>query len=139
MARKEAIHMMDLKRNSYKKEGRMSDIEEEARQRTMHLLERANKLKLEQEDEIKKCNKIILETKCRAIRDAQVSYSFSCSFNFLKRIERAGLFGLKNITRLLVSCMGDKCFTISGRLASIKADIERRWLINEAVVCAAIF
>lgn len=63
---------MDLKRDMHKKEGRMNEIEEEARQRTMHLLERANKLKLEQEDEIKKCNKIILETKCRAIRDAQV-------------------------------------------------------------------
>ena len=71
MARKEIIRRMDLKRTK-DKQGRLNDIEEETRRRTKHLLERANKLKLEQEDEIKLCNKIILETKCRAIRDAQV-------------------------------------------------------------------
>ncbi|XP_014214197.1 cilia- and flagella-associated protein 45-like [Copidosoma floridanum] len=72
MARKEAIRRMDL-RKSHEKQGRLNEIEEEARQRTMHLLERAHNLKLEQEEEIKRCNKLILETKCRAIRDAQIA------------------------------------------------------------------
>lgn len=74
---------MDLQRNR-DKQGRSSEIEEEMRQRTMHLLERAHNLKLEQEEEIKKCNKLILETKCRAIRDAQV--------NALSRVSLSGTF-----------------------------------------------
>jgi hypothetical protein len=50
----------------------MDDIEEETRQRTMHLLQRARDIELESEEQIKKCNRLILETKCRAVRDAQV-------------------------------------------------------------------
>ncbi|OXU26641.1 hypothetical protein TSAR_004702 [Trichomalopsis sarcophagae] len=72
MARKEAIRQMDLRR-SREKQGRMSDVEEESRQRTLHLLQRAKDLKLEQEEEVKRCNKLILETKCRAVRDAQIA------------------------------------------------------------------
>ncbi|XP_008216445.1 cilia- and flagella-associated protein 45-like [Nasonia vitripennis] len=72
MARKEAIRQMDLRR-SREKQGRMSDVEEESRQRTLHLLQRARDLKLEQEEEVKRCNKLILETKCRAVRDAQIA------------------------------------------------------------------
>ncbi|CAK9795861.1 Cilia- and flagella-associated protein 45 [Anthophora quadrimaculata] len=49
------------------------EIEEEARKRTQYVLERAQNMKLEQEEEIQKCNRIILETKCRAIRDAQIA------------------------------------------------------------------
>ncbi|KAJ8679865.1 hypothetical protein QAD02_015652 [Eretmocerus hayati] len=73
MARKESVRKMDLRRSRDKQQGRLTEIEEESRQRTMHLLERARQLKLEQEQEIKKCNKIILETKCRAVRDAQLA------------------------------------------------------------------
>lgn len=40
----------------------------------MHILERAYNMRLEQEEEIQKCNRLILETKCRAIRDAQVNH-----------------------------------------------------------------
>ena len=54
------------------KNQRLSDTEKEARKRAMHLLERAFSMKLEQEEEIQKCNRFILETKCRAVRDAQV-------------------------------------------------------------------
>lgn len=72
MARKEAIRMMDMKK-SREKDPRTREIEEEAKRRTMHVLERAHNMRLEQEEEIQKCNRIILETKCRAIRDAQVN------------------------------------------------------------------
>lgn len=69
--RKEAIRRMDL--TKIREEDKMlNEVEEEARKRTMHLLERAYNLKLEQEEEIQKYNRLILETKCRAIRDMQV-------------------------------------------------------------------
>lgn len=73
MARKDKIRRIDSKR-AQEKQTRMDEIDEEARQRTQHLLERAENMKLEEAEEIKKCNKLILETKCRAIRDAQVNY-----------------------------------------------------------------
>lgn len=73
LARKEAIRMMDMKKSRVK-DPRTREIEEEARRRTMHVLERAYNMRLEQEEEIQKCNRLILETKCRAIRDAQVNY-----------------------------------------------------------------
>lgn len=69
--RKEAIRRMDMKKDR-EKDPRTREIEEEARKRTMHVLERAHNMRLEQEEEIQKCNRLILETKCRAIRDAQV-------------------------------------------------------------------
>ncbi|RZF40903.1 hypothetical protein LSTR_LSTR015059 [Laodelphax striatellus] len=52
---------------------RLSELEEEAERRNNHLLARAYELRQEQEDEIKKCNTLILSTKCHAIRDAQVA------------------------------------------------------------------
>ncbi|XP_012536175.2 cilia- and flagella-associated protein 45 isoform X2 [Monomorium pharaonis] len=72
LARKEAIRMMDMKKGR-EKDPRTREIEEEARRRTMHVLERAYNMRLEQEQEIQKCNRLILETKCRAIRDAQIA------------------------------------------------------------------
>lgn len=75
MARKEAIRIMDMKKG-HEKDPRTKEIEEEARRRTMHILERAYNMRLEQEEEIQKCNRLILETKCRAIRDAQVNCRF---------------------------------------------------------------
>lgn len=71
--RKEAIRRMDLKKIR-EKDPRTKDIEEEARKKMMHILERADDMRLEQEEEIQKCNRLILATKCRAIRDAQVSF-----------------------------------------------------------------
>ncbi|KAI4490938.1 hypothetical protein M0802_010612 [Mischocyttarus mexicanus] len=72
MMRKELIHRMDLKK-THGKDKMLNEIEEEARIRTMHLLERAYNLKLEQEEEIQKYNRLILETKCRVIRDMQIA------------------------------------------------------------------
>lgn len=82
LARKEAIRMMDMKKDR-EKDPRTREIEEEARRRTMHVLERAYNMRLEQEEEIQKCNRLILETKCRAIRDAQVNRRF---YNGIPRV-----------------------------------------------------
>lgn len=70
--RKEMIRRIDMKK-SREKDLRTREVEEEARRRTMHVLERAHNMRMEQEEEIQKCNRLILETKCRAIRDAQVN------------------------------------------------------------------
>lgn len=72
MERKEAVRRMDMKKGR-EKDPRTREIEEEARRRTMHILERARNMRLEQEEEIQRCNRLILESKCRAIRDAQVN------------------------------------------------------------------
>ncbi|XP_021506252.1 cilia- and flagella-associated protein 45 [Meriones unguiculatus] len=50
----------------------LSDLEEVARERAQNLLQRANSLRLEQEEELKDMSKIILNAKCHAIRDAQI-------------------------------------------------------------------
>ncbi|EFN86341.1 Coiled-coil domain-containing protein 19 [Harpegnathos saltator] len=72
MERKEAMCLMDLKK-SRDKEPKTSEIEEEARKRMTHILDRAQNMRLEQEEEVQRCNRFILETKCRAIRDAQIA------------------------------------------------------------------
>lgn len=74
--RKETMRRMDLRKDR-KKDPKTQEIEEEAKKRTMHVLERARNMRLEQEEEMQKCNRLILETKCRAIRDAQVNRSYS--------------------------------------------------------------
>lgn len=72
--RKETIRRMDIKKDR-EKDPKTREIEEEARRRTMHVLERAYNMRMEQKKEIQKCNQLILESKCRAIRDAQVNSS----------------------------------------------------------------
>ncbi|XP_066541257.1 cilia- and flagella-associated protein 45 [Hoplias malabaricus] len=67
--RKTLIRQADLSRQ--KNQG-LSDLEAEARERAHYLLERANALKMEQEDEVKKLNELILEAQCHAVRDAQI-------------------------------------------------------------------
>ncbi|XP_043518237.1 cilia- and flagella-associated protein 45-like isoform X1 [Frieseomelitta varia] len=70
--RKEEFRRLDQERPR-EKCPQLIEIEEEARKRAKHVLERAENMKLEREEEIQKCNRIILETKCRAIRDAQIA------------------------------------------------------------------
>ncbi|XP_076182066.1 cilia- and flagella-associated protein 45 isoform X2 [Ptiloglossa arizonensis] len=72
MERKEEFRRIDMNKPQ-KKSVELIEIEEEAKNRTKYVLERAQNMKLEQEEEIQKCNRIILETKCRAIRDAQIA------------------------------------------------------------------
>lgn len=81
--RKEKIKMIDLKKLN-NKSNKLDSLEAEARKKKMHILERAYDLKLEQEEEIQMCNRLILETKCRAIRDAQVIQIFLFIFRELK-------------------------------------------------------
>ena len=69
--RKEEFRKLDQERPR-EKCPQLIEIEEEAKRRAKYVLERAENMRLEQEEEIQKCNRIILETKCRAIRDAQV-------------------------------------------------------------------
>ncbi|XP_006895513.1 PREDICTED: coiled-coil domain-containing protein 19, mitochondrial [Elephantulus edwardii] len=54
------------------KNKKLNDLEEVAKERAQNLLERANKLQMEQEEELKDMSKIILNAKCHAIRDAQI-------------------------------------------------------------------
>lgn len=79
--RKETFRRMDMKKGR-KKDPKTQEIEEEAKKRTMHILERAHNMRLEREEEIQKCNRLILETKCRAIQDAQVNQSLLIDFSF---------------------------------------------------------
>merc|ERR1712157_48954 len=51
----------------------LNDLEEETKKENEHLLENARKLRMEQEDEIKRLSELILSAKCHAIRDAQMS------------------------------------------------------------------
>ncbi|NXA56118.1 CFA45 protein, partial [Nothocercus julius] len=50
----------------------LNDLEEEARERAQHLLQRANRMRMEQEDEIKEFSELILKAKCHMIRDTQI-------------------------------------------------------------------
>ncbi|XP_041920477.1 cilia- and flagella-associated protein 45 isoform X1 [Alosa sapidissima] len=50
----------------------LSDLELEARDRAQYLLERANAMRMEQEDEVKKLNELILGAQCHAVRDRQI-------------------------------------------------------------------
>lgn len=48
-------------------------LEVEAEAKANFLTNRAKEIRQEDEDDIKLCNKLILGTKCQAIRDAQVA------------------------------------------------------------------
>lgn len=50
----------------------LNDLEEEAKKENEHLLEKARSLRMEQEDEIKRLNELMLNAKCHAIRDVQI-------------------------------------------------------------------
>ncbi|XP_073493723.1 cilia- and flagella-associated protein 45 isoform X2 [Phyllobates terribilis] len=65
-------NFMKQKEMLRKKNEKLSELEEEAQQRAQYLLQRANTMRMEQEDEIKKLSEMILNAKCHAIRDAQI-------------------------------------------------------------------
>ncbi|XP_012932913.1 cilia- and flagella-associated protein 45 isoform X2 [Heterocephalus glaber] len=67
--RKKIMKQKEMARKNNKK---LSDLEEEAKERAQELLQRASKLRMEQEEELKDINKIILNAKCHAIQDAQI-------------------------------------------------------------------
>ncbi|XP_051580988.1 cilia- and flagella-associated protein 45 [Myxocyprinus asiaticus] len=67
--RKAQMRQADLSRQKNQK---LSDLEAEARDRAQYLLERANTLRMEQEDEVKKLNELIQEVQCHVVRDTQI-------------------------------------------------------------------
>nr|XP_002127322.1 cilia- and flagella-associated protein 45-like [Ciona intestinalis] len=67
--RKEQMKQRELERKQNEK---LSDLESEAKEKAEYLLEKANAQRLEQEDEVKHINELILNAKCHAIRDAQI-------------------------------------------------------------------
>ncbi|MEE6491579.1 hypothetical protein FKM82_016269 [Ascaphus truei] len=67
--RKNFMKQKEMRRHKNEK---LSELEAEAQERAQHLLQRANMLRMEQEDEIKKMNEMTLNAKCHAIRDAQL-------------------------------------------------------------------
>ncbi|XP_005368619.1 cilia- and flagella-associated protein 45 [Microtus ochrogaster] len=64
--------IMKQKEMAWSNNKKLSDLEEVAKERAQNLLQRANKLRMEQEEELKDMSKIILNAKCHAIRDAQI-------------------------------------------------------------------
>ncbi|EPQ02431.1 Coiled-coil domain-containing protein 19, mitochondrial [Myotis brandtii] len=64
--------VMKQKEMIWMKNKKLYDLEEEAKERAQNLLQRANKLRIEQEEELRDMSKIILNAKCHAIRDAQI-------------------------------------------------------------------
>ncbi|TDH15085.1 hypothetical protein EPR50_G00027540 [Perca flavescens] len=67
--RKRQIYEADLSR---KENQALTELEREARDRAQRLVERANALRMEQEDEIKKLNNLIMGAQCQATRDTQI-------------------------------------------------------------------
>lgn len=67
--RKAQMRQADLSRQ---KNQNLSELEAEARDRAQYLLERANTLRMEQEDEVKKLNELIQQVQCHVVRDAQI-------------------------------------------------------------------
>ncbi|KAJ7995468.1 hypothetical protein DPEC_G00244870 [Dallia pectoralis] len=67
--RKMELRRADLSRQ--KNQG-LSELEAEAKERAQYRLERANAMRMEQEDEVKKLNELILGAQCHAVRDAQI-------------------------------------------------------------------
>lgn len=65
------LQMQALDR-ALKKNEKLNDLDEEARQKAEYLLQKAKEQQEEQEDEIKHLNELILNAKCHAIRDAQI-------------------------------------------------------------------
>ncbi|XP_074079223.1 cilia- and flagella-associated protein 45 [Macrotis lagotis] len=64
--------MMKQKEMVRKKNRKLNDLEEEAKERAENLLEKANEMRMEQEVEVKDMSQIIQNARCHAIRDAQI-------------------------------------------------------------------
>jgi len=66
----------------------LNDLEEETKKENEHLLENARKLRMEQEDEIKRLSELILSAKCHAIRDAQMAEKAEIALDLQQEEER---------------------------------------------------
>ncbi|XP_026086818.1 cilia- and flagella-associated protein 45 [Carassius auratus] len=83
--RKAQMRQADLSRQ---KNQNLSELEAEARDRAQYLLERANTLRMEQEDEVKKLNELIQEVQCHVVRDVQIQEKKLNSAEWLEEEKR---------------------------------------------------
>uniref|UniRef100_A0A5F8GJK4 Cilia- and flagella-associated protein 45 n=1 Tax=Monodelphis domestica TaxID=13616 RepID=A0A5F8GJK4_MONDO len=67
--RKQVMKQKEMVRRKNRK---LSDLEEDAKEREHNLLEKANAMRMEQDVEIKDMSQIIRNARCHAIRDAQI-------------------------------------------------------------------
>ncbi|CAL8349699.1 unnamed protein product [Lota lota] len=67
--RKAQIHQSNMSR---RKNQALNELEVEARDRAQYLLEKANAMRMEQEEEVKQLNELILGAKCHAVREGQI-------------------------------------------------------------------
>lgn len=66
----------------------MADIDQLAKEEAEYLLKKANELRQEQEDEVKRLNELILNVKVHAIRDAQLAEKQQIKKEFLDEEKR---------------------------------------------------
>jgi hypothetical protein len=67
-------------------------VERAAKASTLYLLKRSFDLMQEQDNRVKRANGVILATKCRAIRNAQIAEK-EVSWGCRSRVEMTGGFG----------------------------------------------
>jgi len=83
--RKAIMAEYDLKR---KENEEVSELEAETRTIAAELIKRSQQKRLEENDEIKHLNELILEAKCHAIRDAQISEKKQLNYEVLAEENR---------------------------------------------------
>ncbi|KAE8295494.1 Cilia- and flagella-associated protein 45 [Larimichthys crocea] len=83
--RKRQILEADLSR---KENQALTELEIEARDRAQHLVAKATALRMEQEEEIKRLNKLILDAQCQATRDVQIQEKKLSEAEFLEEEKR---------------------------------------------------
>lgn len=83
--RKHQLYVADLSRQE---NHALTELELEARDRVQHLVERASALRMEQEEEVKKLNKLILGAQCQATRDAQIQEKKQIQMEMLEEEKR---------------------------------------------------
>jgi len=94
--RKAVLQAYDLKRIQNKPK---NDLEQEAQEQQQDQIERYRLQKLENDDEIRHLNELILEAKCHAIRDAQIHEKHSIAREL--QIENDRLDGMMEVDRIV--------------------------------------
>ncbi|XP_014250984.1 cilia- and flagella-associated protein 45-like [Cimex lectularius] len=109
-ARKAAFRKKELQSYPiYKEYGpRLNKLEQEAEAKANFLLNRAKEIREEDNDKIKLCNKLILSTKCHAIRDAQVAEKQTIQKELQEEERRLDMMMEQERKRMLAKEMLDK-------------------------------
>lgn len=93
--RKAILQAYDLKRMQNKPK---NDLEKEAQEQQQEQIERYRLQKLENDDEIRHLNELILEAKCHAIRDAQIQEKHDIAKEL--QVENDRLDGMMEVDRI---------------------------------------